>query len=95
MGMWLMNASQILRAYYEINLWHFLCQDDPNKESKICILYKDDDSRDFVPSKFVSEMGLQRHILIKKVKRNLLNNIKKIINSKGLVIGELQTHQFY
>lgn len=71
MGMWLMNASQILRAYCEINLWHFLCQDDPSKESKICIIYKNDESRDFVPSKFVSEMGtdtLQTRILIKKKK---------------------------
>lgn len=62
------------------------------------MLYKNDELRDFVPSKFVSEMGtdtLQRHILIKKVKRNLLSNIKKITNSKGLVIGELQTHPFY
>lgn len=39
-GMWLMNGSQILRAYSEINLWHFLCQYNPSKESKFSYCIK-------------------------------------------------------
>lgn len=66
-GLWLMNVSQILTAYCEINLWHFLYQDNTSKESKICIIHKKwGELREFVPSKFVSEIGtktLQKPIL--------------------------------
>lgn len=72
----------ILRVYCEINLWHFLCQGNLSKESKILMLDKKDNSQETVfPSKFVSERGintLQNLMLIKyEVKRYLLNKMKK------------------